>query len=107
VTAAADNAERAGVVGNVRFEKISLSALKSPGPVGWIVTNPPYGARVGERQRLRNLYARFGALIRNDFPAWHLTMLVAAGGLDRQMGLPLRSVLETSNGGIGVRALSR
>jgi putative N6-adenine-specific DNA methylase len=35
-----------------------------------------------------------------DFPGWHLTMLVAAGGLERQTGIALRTVLETNNGGI-------
>ncbi|HEY7026954.1 MAG TPA: hypothetical protein VH438_05075, partial [Gemmatimonadales bacterium] len=106
VTAARANAERIGVVANVTFEKASLSALKSPGLEGWIVTNPPYGTRVGERQRLRDLYARLGDILRRNFPRWHFTMLVAAGGLERQLGVALQPVLETNNGGIGVRALS-
>jgi len=106
VTAAQANAERAGVVGSVRIEKASVSALKSEAQVGWIVTNPPYGTRVGERQRLRDLYARFGSILRSDFPGWHLMMLVAAGGLERQMGIAFQPVLETTNGGIGVHALS-
>lgn len=106
VSAAMANAERAGVVANVRFEKASVSALKPPRQPGWIVTNPPYGTRVGERQRLRNLYAQLGNILRRDFPDWHLTLLAAAGGLERQIGIPLRTILETNNGGIGVRALS-
>ncbi|HSE67698.1 MAG TPA: hypothetical protein VLB12_11965 [Gemmatimonadales bacterium] len=106
VTAAQSNAERAGVVSNVRIEKASVSALKSPGVVGWMVTNPPFGTRIGERQRLRDLYARLGSIIRSDFPGWHVTMLVAAGGLERQMGIAFQPVLETNNGGIGVHALS-
>ena len=56
-----------------------------------MVTNPPYGTRVGERQRLRDLYASLGNVLRRDFPGWHLTMLVAAGGLERQTGIALRS----------------
>ena len=106
VTAAKSNAERAGVMRDLALEKASVSSLKSPGPVGWMVTNPPYGTRVGERQRLRDLYASLGNILRRDFPGWHLTMLVAAGGLERQTGIALRAVLETNNGGIGVRALS-
>lgn len=106
VTAARSNAERAGVMRDLTLEKASVSTLKSTGPVGWMVTNPPYGTRVGERQRLRDLYASLGNVLRKNFPGWHLTMLVAAGGLERQTGIALRTVLETNNGGIGVRALS-
>ena len=79
VTAAKSNAERAGVMRDLALEKASVSSLKSPGPVGWMVTNPPYGTRVGERQRLRDLYASLGNILRRDFEGWHLTMLVAAG----------------------------
>jgi len=106
VTAARSNAERAGVMRDLALEKASVSSLKSPGPVGWMVTNPPYGTRVGERQRLRDLYASLGNVLRRDFPGWHFTMLVAAGGLERQTGIALGSVFETKNGGISVRALS-
>lgn len=106
VTAARSNAERAGVMRDLTLEKASVSTLKSPGPVGWMVTNPPYGTRVGERQRLRDLYASLGNALRKKFPGWHLTMLVAAGGPERQTGIAFRTVLETNNGGIGVRALS-
>ncbi len=106
VEAAQSNAVRAGVASDLLFQKASVSALRSPGPVGWVVTNPPYGTRVGERQRLRDLYAKFGSVLRSGFPGWCLTILVAAGGLERQLGIPLRTSLSTNNGGIAVRALS-
>jgi putative N6-adenine-specific DNA methylase len=106
VTAARSNADRAGVMQDLTLQKASVSMLQSPGPVGWMVTNPPYGTRVGESQRLRDLYASLGNILRKNFPGWQLTMLVAAGGLERQTGIALRTVLETNNGGIGVRALS-
>ena len=69
VTAARSNAERAGVMRDLTLEKASVSTLKSPGPVGWMVTNPPYGTRVGERQRLRDLYASLGNVLRKNFLA--------------------------------------
>lgn len=104
IAAALSNAERAGVAGAVRFERHALSAAAPPGDqAGWIVTNPPYGARVGDRRALRDLYARLGQLARGPFEGWRLALLVAAPELAAQLGLPLRERFVTNNGGIRVR----
>ncbi|MGE3526124.1 MAG: class I SAM-dependent RNA methyltransferase, partial [Gemmatimonadales bacterium] len=60
VEAAQANAARAGVGAGVAFRRQTVSALEPGGAGGWIITNPPYGGRVGDRQKLRNLYAQFG-----------------------------------------------
>ena len=104
VAAALQNADRAGVAGDVRFERHALSAAVPPAAAdGWIVTNPPYGARVGDRLALRDLYARLGQLIRGPFAGWRLALLVAAPELAAQLGMPLEDRFVTSNGGIRVR----
>ena len=62
ITAAKRNAERAGVDDALNFSTVSLSeslaelddAGRAP---GWILTNPPYGVRVGDDRDLRDLYA--------------------------------------------------
>lgn len=95
------NAARAGVGGDMSAFERPLSALDTPGPAGWIITNPPYGVRVGSD--VRNLYSRLGALVRAAPPAWELGMLTASPALDRQLRLPLEHVFETRNGGIPVR----
>ena len=104
VAAAIHNAERAGVAGDVRFERRALSAAAPPDAVsGWIVTNPPYGARVGDRRALRDLYARLGQVVRGPFGGWDVALLVAAPELTGQLALPLEERFVTSNGGIRVR----
>jgi 23S rRNA G2445 N2-methylase RlmL len=70
------------------------------------VTNPPYGVRVGDRKRLRDLYAQFGNVLRAKCPGWQVALLTARPELERQTGLPLSSKLETSNGGIPVRLMA-
>jgi putative N6-adenine-specific DNA methylase len=74
VQAAARNAERAGVSGNVRFSPLAVSGSiaaigDSVRDSGWIVTNPPYGVRVGEGDDLRNLYAKLGSALESK-PGW-------------------------------------
>jgi putative N6-adenine-specific DNA methylase len=106
VQAAARNAERAGVAENVKFspEAVSGSIAALDDSVrdsGWIVTNPPYGVRLGEGDDLTNLYARLGSALKSK-PGWRLGVLTSDSALVRQTTLSLRPRFSTSNGGIPV-----
>ncbi|MEA2707153.1 MAG: putative N6-adenine-specific methylase [Gemmatimonadaceae bacterium] len=106
VLASARNAERAGVSENVRFSQGAVSGSiaaidDSVRDSGWILTNPPYGVRVGESDDLRNLYAKFGSALRSK-PGWRLGVLTSDSALVQQTKLPLKPRFSTSNGGIPV-----
>lgn len=103
IAAATSNAERAGVAGDVELGARAVSAIEPPAGPGWMVINPPYGVRVGERDPLRNLYAALGRTLRAGCPGWTLALLSPDAGLERQVGLSLDEALRTSNGGIPVR----
>lgn len=103
IAAARANAERAGVGGTIVLAQQSLSAFEPPAARGWIVTNPPYGLRVGDRGELRNLYARFGAIARERCGGWTVAFLSADPALERATGLRVEPVLRTENGGLPVR----
>jgi putative N6-adenine-specific DNA methylase len=103
IAAAAANAERAGVALDIEWHRAAISAIEPPLGPGWIVTNPPYGVRVGERRRLRDLYAQLGNVVRRRCPGWEVAFLSAHPELERQTGLPLTSRFVTENGGIRVR----
>lgn len=104
IAAARSNAERAGVADDVELVQRPLSALEPPPGTGWLVSNPPYGARVGESDPLRDLYARIGQVARTRLDGWTVALLTADPRLDAQLGLPLAERFRTSNGGIRVRA---
>ena len=106
VRAARENAARAGVADDVAVEQRPVSALAVPPDAGWLVTNPPYGKRVGELGPLRDLYARLGEVIRERCPGWTVALLSPDKRLDAQLRLPLDELLATRNGGIAVRVLS-
>ncbi|MEO8908796.1 MAG: class I SAM-dependent RNA methyltransferase [Gemmatimonadaceae bacterium] len=106
IEAATRNAERAGVADNMRFFPGALSgSIEAAGDpangTGWILTNPPYGVRVGESSDLRNLYAKLGSMLRAK-EGWRLGVLTSDLDLVRQTKLPLRPRFSTSNGGIPV-----
>ena len=106
VAAVIENAERAGVGSNVEVVQRTVSDLALPARVGWIVSNPPYGHRVGGSgggdNDLRNLYDRFGAVVRERAVGWHVALLAAGDTPVSRMKLPLRPTLATTNGGIDV-----
>ena len=103
ITAAQANAGRAGVSDDIVIAKYALSAAFAPSAGGLLLTNPPYGARVGDRKELRSLYAQLGNVARAKFPGWTLALLSADRSLDAQVKLPLIEALRFRNGGIPVR----
>lgn len=105
VQAAHTNAARAGVEGDIELDVRPLSSVSPSDTPGWIVTNPPYGVRVGDSRPLRDLYAALGNVVRDRLPGWHLAMLSAEDALEKQTKLGLVEVIRTKNGGIPVRVM--
>jgi putative N6-adenine-specific DNA methylase len=106
VAATRENAARAGVAADVLVREAPLSAFEPPGERGTLVTNPPYGVRIGEETRLRDLYATLGRLARQRLDGWTLALLSASPVLERATGLAWQERFRTSNGGIPVRLLT-
>lgn len=101
--AAASNAVRAGVDGDIEISTRAVSAIVPAAGAGSVVSNPPYGARIGESGTLRNLYAQLGRVAREKCPGWTMALLSADPVLERQVGLAFQQRFVTSNGGIRVR----
>lgn len=102
IRAARNNAERAGVEGDVTFRQAPLSALEVPPGPGLLLTNPPWGARVSGGADLRNLHAQLGNVARRTLPGWHVALLVADRTLAAQAGLAWQERFGTTSGGIRV-----
>ncbi|MEZ5274462.1 MAG: hypothetical protein R2694_19575 [Ilumatobacteraceae bacterium] len=100
VAAALENAAAAGVGEQVDVQRRSISDLVLPARPGWLVSNPPYGRRVGAD--VRDLYDRFGQVLRSSAGGWRVAVLAAKETPVARLGLPLTSGLHTSNGGIPV-----
>ena len=52
------------------------------------MTNPPYGVRVGESGRVRDLWAQLGKVLRARAPGWQVALLSPDQALERQLVLP-------------------
>jgi putative N6-adenine-specific DNA methylase len=64
---------------------------------GLILTNPPYGRRLGEPGEAERRYAAMGALARG-FPGWKLALITDHPGFESFFGRPADSCREITNG---------
>jgi len=100
------NAARAGVAADLTLTERAISALSlRAGLPGWVVSNPPYGVRVGDADRVRDLWARFGSVLRERGRGWHVALLSPDPALERQLGLATTVAATTMNGGLPVRLI--
>lgn len=108
VRAARENAERAGVWGSgvLEFEQADLFETEpAAGPPGVLVFNPPYGERLGEGERLRDLYRRIGDRLKRRWRGWTAWMLVGNRELIKSVGLRPSRRIVLFNGPIECRLL--
>ena len=96
------NARRAGVLEAIALEREDATAPRRPVPAGpgLVISNLPYGIRVGERAQLEPLYRAFGNTLRERFGGWRVALLLAEGPLSRALALAVEKTHAIDNGGI-------
>lgn len=85
VRAARANAKAAGVDHMIHFQQRPVSGLSHPKKYGFLITNPPYGERIEEKENLPALYRtigeRFAAL-----DSWSAYIITAYEDAEKYMG---------------------
>ncbi len=94
-------------LGSNPFQRRAISdAEPPPGPPGLVIVNPPYGARIGETEKLKALYGAFGKVMRERFASWRVGLIAAERELAHVTGLPFA---ETSppipHGGLKIKLM--
>ncbi|MCC8061085.1 MAG: class I SAM-dependent RNA methyltransferase [Clostridiales bacterium] len=85
IRAARANAEAAGVAHMIHFQQRPVSELSHPKKYGFLITNPPYGERLEDKEKLPELYTQLGERFRN-LDAWSAYIITAYGDVERDMG---------------------
>lgn len=99
VEVARQNAEQAGVADLCRFACARVEDLRPPlGPPGLLVTNPPYGERLGDKTEARATLAALGSVLRGSFAGWSAAIVATDDGLLHALGMPWKDALEVANG---------
>ncbi len=82
---ARENAERAGVAQYIDFQRRPVEEFSSSGKYGCIITNPPYGERMGRRDEVAGLYRNMGAVFRR-LDSWSFFILTASESFEKYYG---------------------
>lgn len=83
--AARENAERAGVASDIHFQAAPMESVTSKRRFGCLITNPPYGQRVGRDYDLEFLYQTIPNVLRK-LPTWSHYFLTAFPAFEHTMG---------------------
>ncbi|NUN04872.1 MAG: RNA methyltransferase [Bdellovibrio sp.] len=102
---AKDNAKRAGVDDVIEFKKEPVATVEPPVEKGMIIINPPYGARIGDEDNLRDVYRDLSFTLKHRFKGWDAWIL--SGNKELIADLKLKSTRKhfVFNGNIECRFL--
>ncbi|HWS64997.1 MAG TPA: bifunctional 23S rRNA (guanine(2069)-N(7))-methyltransferase RlmK/23S rRNA (guanine(2445)-N(2))-methyltransferase RlmL [Steroidobacteraceae bacterium] len=101
-----ENAAHAGVADWIHVEKRALGEVTRPNSdVGLVVTNPPYGERIGAESGLSELYSELGRTLREQFKGWQAAVLTGNPPLARNLGVYAKRTHRVYNGTIECRLL--
>ncbi|MGI6257040.1 MAG: THUMP domain-containing class I SAM-dependent RNA methyltransferase [Anaerovoracaceae bacterium] len=102
VAAARENAEKAGVSGDIRFVQGNISRLEAEEKSGIIITNPPYGERIGEEKEIAAIYRSLGGFCQEN-KDWSLFLVTTDKAAETKiMGRPANRRRKLYNGRLEV-----
>ncbi|MGI6177891.1 MAG: THUMP domain-containing class I SAM-dependent RNA methyltransferase [Eubacterium sp.] len=84
VSAARENALEAGVDEDISFSVMDVSKFKAPCEYGIIITNPPYGERIGSRAEIEHIYDAYKAFFTAN-PTWSLFMITTDKDVEQRI----------------------
>lgn len=109
LSAAKSNAMRAGIPALISLHGQSLAQLTRPADLtaeqGLLITNPPYGERLGELPELVRLYAQLGEKAKALFPGWMLALFTGNPDLGHRLGLRAHKQYALKNGALDAKLL--
>lgn len=81
------NLEAAGLADAVSLKQANVLEISAPADEGVLVTNPPYGVRMGEQEELAAFYPQLGTLLKRKFAGWRACIFTGDLRLPKLIGL--------------------
>src|SRR5207237_5040664 len=101
--AARANLMAAGLEKFVSLKRANVLEIFAPAKEGIIVTNPPYGVRLGEQQTLAEFYPKLGDVLKKRFSGWRAYVLSADMRLPKLIRLAASKRTPLFNGALECR----
>jgi putative N6-adenine-specific DNA methylase len=106
VSMARKSALKARVEKYMTFETRRFQELETPTATGLLVTNLPYGERIGGGETdTRQLYEELGDTLKSKFTGWRAAILAATASPYKAIGLKPERTIALMNGSIPCRLL--
>ncbi len=102
---ARNNLAAAGYADAIELRVSDALDLKPPTPVGTLITNPPYGERIGDADDLADWYPQLGDWLKQNFAGWDAWIISGDPLLPKLMGLKASRRIPLFNGQIETRFL--
>ena len=83
--AARENAKEAGVDHLIHFQQRAVKDLRHPKKYGFIITNPPYGERLEDKETLPPIYRDFGESFKK-LDTWSAYMITSYEDTEKYFG---------------------
>ncbi len=93
----------AGLEKVVSLNRADVLKIAAPAKEGIIVTNPPYGVRIGEQRALEEFYPKLGDVLKKQFTGWHVYLLSADMRLPKLIHLAASKRTPLFNGALECR----
>lgn len=85
IKAARENAKRAGVDHMIHFQQRAVADLSHPKKYGFIITNPPYGERLEDKEDLPKLYTEIGQSFAK-LDSWSMFLITSYADTEKYIG---------------------
>jgi len=102
---ARNNLAAAGYAEAVELRVSDVLDLKPPTPAGTLITNPPYGERIGDADDLADWYPLLGDWLKQYFSGWDAWIISGDPLLPKAIGLKASRRIPLFNGQIETRFL--
>ena len=99
VKAARENAREAGVDHLIHFQARPVAELRHPKKYGFVITNPPYGERLEEKEALPALYREIGEAY-NRLDDWSMYLITSYEDAERYLGCKAAKNRKIYNGNV-------
>ncbi|HTT36615.1 MAG TPA: THUMP domain-containing protein [Burkholderiales bacterium] len=97
------NLDAAGVQAAVTLKQADVLELRPPSEPGVMITNPPYGVRLGEQEELARLYPRLGDALKHKYAGWRVWIFSGDQRLPKLIGLKPSRRIPLFNGALECR----
>jgi putative N6-adenine-specific DNA methylase len=97
------NLAAAGLEGTITLKQANILEISAPAGTGIMVTNPPYGKRVGELDELQKFYPLLGDVLKKKFSGWKCYLFSADLRLPKLIRLTTSKRTPLYNGALECR----